>query len=195
MRPYFWNGTILRWLLSLVFIMSILALFPQSPSSKSLNSEATMTGIVGVIGSLFSLAQLQISKLQIFRDLFTDFNRRYDRMNTVLAAISQRYEFGQEEISPTSKDQKPRRLKSDRDILIDYFNLCAEEYLYYRRGLIPEEVWMAWRNGIRQLWEIPAIASLWVEQAKTGSYYNFDPEKQLGGATDAKSGLLPPKST
>src|SRR5436190_2837771 len=33
---------------------------------------------------------------------------------------------------------------------IDYFNLCAEEFLFQRLGYIYDEVWTSWRNGMLQ---------------------------------------------
>ena len=60
-----------------------------------------------------------------------------------------------------------------RNRLYDYFNLCAEEYLFYQRGYILPQVWESWLNGMRFYYKHPLIADLWNSELKQDSYYNF----------------------
>ena len=58
--------------------------------------------------------------------------------------------------------------------LYDYFNLCAEEYLFYKRGYIYPEVWWSWVAGMKFYHDDKRIKRLWVEELSSGSYYGFD---------------------
>src|SRR5690606_15779374 len=62
---------------------------------------------------------------------------------------------------------------SDKNVLFDYFNLCAEEYLYFKAGCIEAQVWESWVSGMRYFSQSEVIRRLWVEELETGSYYGF----------------------
>jgi hypothetical protein len=66
---------------------------------------------------------------------------------------------------------------SDRDLLFDYFNLCGEEFFFYRSGYIPSEVWDAWRRGIQGFIEVECIHELLEKELKGGSYYGLTLEE------------------
>ncbi len=50
---------------------------------------------------------------------------------------------------PVTQDEKKKLFK--------YFNLCAEEYLYFDKGFIWPEVWRAWENGMKFFRKNPRI--------------------------------------
>lgn len=81
-------------------------------------------------------------------------------MNEGLYAI--RNATGDDELTP-----------AEELFLYDYFNLCAEQYLYYRKGFIYPEVWSAWCNGMMIFFENPRIRALWEKESRTNSYYGF----------------------
>ena len=66
--------------------------------------------------------------------------------------------------------------------LVDYFNLCAEEFLYYQRGYIYPTVWQAWCRGMFQYLRIKAVRELWESEVKTGSYYGLTMKEIEDGA-------------
>ena len=89
----------------------------------------------------------------------TEFNRRYDEKNNGLfEALRTKEAFN-------SKQEY---------IFIDYFNLCAEEYLFYDAGYIDKRVWNAWYNGMKQFGQDQRIIELWKEEIQTDSYYGFE---------------------
>jgi hypothetical protein len=47
-----------------------------------------------------------------------------------------------------SKDINEPILDCELKIIYDYFNLCGEEYLYYKKGYIFPSAWKAWYNGM-----------------------------------------------
>lgn len=67
----------------------------------------------------------------------------------------------------------PQLSFSDRQVLFDYFNLCAEEYLYHKSGFIDSDVWTSWIHGMRVFAAAPRIRSLWEAELNAGSYYGF----------------------
>jgi len=99
------------------------------------------TAILGFFGFLYSHHNQQLT---LHRDLFREFNGRYAAMNESLRAIRETSEMMELTVA-------------EQDDLIDYFNLCAEEFMYHEAGCIDERVWRAWRNGMRAFAENPRI--------------------------------------
>jgi hypothetical protein len=64
-------------------------------------------------------------------------------------------------------------------VVIDYSNLCAEEYLWYKRQRIPKDVWDAWKTGIVRNLQIFEINKIWHQEMKgygAISYYGLTDE-------------------
>jgi hypothetical protein len=89
-----------------------------------------------------------------------EFNKRYDDLNDKLNRIL---------LAPTAD----RLAAEETEVLFDYFNLCAEEFLFYKAGYIDEEVWQSWRKGMGIFGENERIRQLWEKELKTESYYGF----------------------
>src|SRR6266576_2022459 len=118
-------------------------------------------GILAVpFAFLVTLQRQKIEELELFKRLFSEFNRRYDKMNDELNAIKD------------GPEDEPLSV-GERNLLFDYFNLCGEEYLFYRQGYIFPEVWDAWYNGMAIFHDDPRIKKLWDDELKTCSYYGF----------------------
>ncbi len=120
--------------------------------------------LVSVIGGLFTIAYTiqkhQLEEVRLFRELFGEFNKRFDGLNKDLNRIRQ----------GNAEDQ----LKNEEiDTLYKYFNLCAEEYLYYTKGYIYPEVWSAWWNGMIVFCRNPRIRRIWSDELNTNAYYGF----------------------
>lgn len=109
-------------------------------SKYSLKGKDEVTTYLTVVGSLFTffyfIQKQQLEELTLFKGLFTDFNKRYDEMNDKVNKIA-------------NAEMKRPLTPEEKDILDDYFNLCSEEYLFYRKGYIYDEVWGAWSKGMR----------------------------------------------
>ena len=123
--------------------------------------EIALTALGGIFSSVYFVQKQKLEELKLFKELFTEFNHRYDRMNERLNKIrdgAENEELTVEEIN----------------CLYDYFNLCAEEYLYYKQGYILPEVWTAWKNGMKYFSGSRRIRQLWKKELKENSYYCFD---------------------
>ena len=138
-------------LLPLVFL-------PQFPADKRFEAVVAVVGSVGALTHFFYSRHLEETRL--FRELFTDFNARYNALNDQLNEIRMRPK--PIELTPT-----------DERTLYDYFNLCAEEFLFFRARYIHPEVWQAWCRGMVIFDDIPAIHDLWERELLTNSYYGF----------------------
>src|SRR5688572_26587729 len=80
------------------------------------------TLVVSVLAALLSVSffvqQQKLAEMQLFKQLIVEFNERYDRLNDVLQCVV------------------IRGIRSDEEhyAVLDYFNLCAEEHLFFEEG-------------------------------------------------------------
>jgi hypothetical protein len=155
------NRRLFPWvfLLAVVVGSSILAF---TPSDQQLQLVFALIGAsAGFVGFLYSQ---HLQETQLFKQLFTEFNRRYDAMNEQLERVRGR---------SAGEGLKPEECRK----LVDYFNLCAEEYLFYRSGYIDDDVWESWSRGMLYFAKDPEIRALWEEELRTESYYGFSLEE------------------
>lgn len=127
----------------------------------------------GVLSLSFFVQKQKLEELLLFKELFAQFNDRYDKMNEGLNHILNKNSTP----TPAKAAEVPWSESdediADRNVLFNYFNLCGEEYLYYRLGYIFPEVWTAWHNGMMIFYENPRIQALWDQELQTGSYYGL----------------------
>lgn len=114
----------------------------------------------GLVSFFYFMQKQQLEELSAFKELFTEFNRRYDALNDELNEIAE-------------KDDTKKLCEGEIKILYDYFNLCGEEYLFYQKGYIYPKVWKAWCNGIESYLKHEQIGGLWKEEEKSDSYYGL----------------------
>jgi hypothetical protein len=119
----------------------------------------TVTAAAG--GFVYFLYTQNHQDTQMFVNLFEKFNARYDLLNEKLNAIVTR---------PTDSPLLPEQINT----LYDYFNLCAEEHMFYEAGYIDEKVWQAWLRGMQYFAKDAAVRRLWESEIEAGSYYHFN---------------------
>lgn len=119
--------------------------------------------LIAILGStlslLYFLQKQKLEELQLFRSLFKEFNKRYDGMNEEISTI----------IDKNGEALTPK----EKATFVDYFNLCAEEYLYYAKGYIDPKVWQAWHNGMKANLAPPHVREFWGAERKSASYYGL----------------------
>ena len=111
-------------------------------------------------GISYFAMQHNLQEVQFFKALFSEFNKRYDALNSALNTIL----LGSDDIPLTNEE---------RLLLFDYFNLSGEEFLYYRKGFIYPEIWESWHNGMKAYCASRRIRELWKSEIESGSYYGF----------------------
>jgi uncharacterized membrane-anchored protein YjiN (DUF445 family) len=122
-------------------------------------------GLIGTIATLyFGAVKHRIENDKFFKELFLDFNKRYDnKLNDLLNEL---------------KNDDSRILKvEERNKIIDYFNLCSEEYFWKKKNRIPKEVWNSWKAGIMENLRIKQVNKIYQEEKKSPnnekSYYGL----------------------
>lgn len=129
-----------------------------------------LLGIVGFgISIYYSWHTKKIAHEQMLKQLFTEFNSRYDAINNYLVQIEGEYPT----LELLENAENSNFLKQK---VIDYFSLCAEEfYWFYHKKRIDNLIWNSWQSGMNYWYNnVPAIKSLWDREVETNgkeSYY------------------------
>jgi hypothetical protein len=120
-----------------------------------------LLSLLGSIAALFHFLYAQHNaNTDRFVALFREFNARFDSLNDPLNRIR-------------TTAAHPITEPKDLQTLYDYFNLCGEEYLYFKAGYIDKEVWDSWARGMAYFAEHKSIRAAWDQELKQGSYYGF----------------------
>ena len=101
----------------------------------------------------------------MFKELFIAFNQRYDeRFNNILNDID----------AKTQLQEAYILTESEKNLVVDYLNLCAEEYLWYKKQRIDKSAWLSCENGMIYYLKIRPIKEI-VEREKQqkDSYYGL----------------------
>lgn len=123
-----------------------------------------LLSVSAILSFVFATQRQKLEELKLFKELFTEFNGRYNELNEGLNNI-------------LGGNSSAELSKVESDLLYDYFNLCGEEYLFYDQGYIYPEVREAWRNGMKIFYGHERIKKLWDQELKTGSYYRLRPQQ------------------
>jgi hypothetical protein len=128
------------------------------PSTKQ--PDFFLPAVAASAGFAYFLYTQHLQETKLFSELFRQFNERYDTLNGELNRIATA-----QNVSILDQDSK--------QVLFDYFNLCAEEYLYYKTGFIDPEVWRSWASGMGYFASVQHIRDIWTSELGGGSYYGF----------------------
>ena len=150
-----------KW--TILFILIVLALILIFINEK-IEFDAFVASLGGTLTAYFGILRQTIDDDKVFRELFISFNSRYsDETNDLLNKLRIDNNY-----SLSEKDQL---------MIIDYFNLCSEEYLWYMKGRIPVKVWKAWEAGIFVNLSIHKVKEIFFSETKNDkqktSYYGF----------------------
>jgi hypothetical protein len=147
-------------LLALLLLIGVKVL-PKS----SLDWPLSITIFGGILSLVFLVQKQRLEDVRLFKELFTEFNQRYNSLNEKLSAIIR----AQDATQTLSREQI--------DVLYGYFNLCGEEYLFYKEGYILQQVWEVWVDGMAFFCKAdPRIRKLWADELDINPYYGFSLE-------------------
>lgn len=137
-------------------------------------AKVLVTGILGLVvwvsTKRFNSRQSKLATDRLQKELFSEFNKRYDELNDYLLEITDT------ECTDMSilKLIKPDRYDLLRYKLNDYFNLCAEEYYWYKKGRVDEDLWKSWEVGMNSWYNNHAIIKeAWKEEYKKFGCQSF----------------------
>ena len=146
------------YLFLVCFIAPVVAWFRFATGQPQ---ELFISTIGGICGFFYFLYRQHLDETKLFKELFVSFNGRHDELKDDLNAVLY--------------DPSEGVLSSDqREKVFNYFNLCAEEYFFYKAGYIDHDVWKSWCRGMNLFFSHPRIQGLWAEERKE-SYYGFQP--------------------
>ncbi len=129
---------------------------------------------IAVFSVIFLTQKQKLEETRLFSELFTGFNKRYDDLNGEIATL---------------KSQNPPCQGKIDKTLADYFNLCAEEYLFYKEGRILDSVWGNWCRGMEEHLKNDIIRNYWEKEQKENSYYGLCTDVIGNGAKIDKADL------
>ena len=137
-------------------------------------SEVSTPIIIGVfsviVSVIFNHRKQKIENDKIFKSLFESFNNRYSKdLNDLFNDLR--------------SNQHKELQQSQVELIIDYLNLCSEEFLWFKKGRIDAEVWNAWKAGIIENINIPQVRDIYLSETKTEnqrvSYYGLFDELKI----------------
>lgn len=143
--------------------------------------------VLGVVGFLLSICHhknsvklakqqhknaFELQKHEFEKGLFEKYNSKYDKLNDSLNEI---VNLNLESLSEIENLEKSSLYYAT---VIDYFNLCAEQHFWYKKGRIDKDVWRAWSAGMNYYYNnSKVIKSMWQKETKNDGYIPYYLEK------------------
>jgi len=127
-------------------------------------------GVVGLaITLIFSIANKNLSHQKMEKELFSEFNKRYDIFNDSLNLLDSITSLQQLKETDSLIEKK-----SMHNLLIDYFNLCSEQYYWYKKKRIKKLLWKSWHSGMMHYYtKYPVVSELWEKEIKDEGYKSY----------------------
>ncbi len=119
-----------------------------------------VTAVGTVLSLAYFLQKQKLDEIRLFKELFVDFNKRYEDLNGALTT------FRNSNIDTILTDE-------EKQTLVNYFNLCAEEYLFHRRGYIHPDAWKVWIKGMDDVFANQRVSEFWRKEWGPESYYGL----------------------
>lgn len=141
-----------------------------------MDQSTVTTLILGTFGIIltgyYSWHTQKLANEKMQKDLFTEFNKRYDALNEPLTQIEQNYST----LELLNQAKNPEKLKQK---INDYFILCSEEfYWYHHKKRIDPIIWKSWQAGMSYWYnKVPTVKALWKQEILNNgkdSYYITD---------------------
>jgi hypothetical protein len=165
------------WIASLGLFCVILTVLLFATSNRA---SLILSAAASCLAFCYFVQQQKLAETKMLKELFTDFNERYDRLNETLIEVCD-----YSNVEPVRGYQCLLKCFQKRQTLIDkhynaindYFNLCSEEYYFYKAGYIPQDVWDCWEQGMKYFFSNKLVREIWDDEINKGlllnSYYGF----------------------
>jgi len=115
----------------------------------------------------YSRHTLKLSRDKMTKELFTEFNLRYDKIKDQLTLIAK---LTDEQIEALSEAEFLEYRKS----IIEFFNICAEEYYWKTEKRINPKIWRSWHKGMNAIFEqSELIQKIWIEECQNGGFQSY----------------------
>ena len=139
-------------------------------NDKDLSKSFVISLFAGIYTIVWARIKFKLSKDKMVKDLFKDFNERYTgEMNDLFEELRN--------AKPVEIAKRGESLLKQNNLIIDYLNLCAEEFYWYKKRRIPSFVWRNWENGILKNLKIEEVYKMLCKEGKRykdgDTYYGF----------------------
>lgn len=143
---------------------------------KYLNILASI--ILGFFGLYISHKYSKSSqKLQddlLMKELFEKFNERYDSLNDQIQIVMDAELSNNIQKENLSSFKIEKNNKTYKQVLIDYFNLCAEEYFWHKKGRVDPLVWKSWNAGMKYWYNKSQLfRDFWTQEKEDNNYISY----------------------
>lgn len=153
-----------------------------------LNYQTIAASLIGASAvAIYNIVKARHDKTVFKREIFSEYNKKYDELNDRLerlkhlefqTAIESEMGNGRslddywEELFEDEPSPRPELIGA----AFDYINLCSEEYYWYKKGFVDQDIWKCWHNGMicwyQDLFFMQKIVKR--ERSKKAPYYNND---------------------
>ena len=130
---------------------------------------AIVGGVIGAFLTMFGTLLTLRRHTRVFQTYVAlEFFRRYADISK---AMPDRLRFAKYEAntSPVSDEEWRQITRS----MIEYGNLCSEEFALWEQGRIPTDIWQVWKDAIRENFETEIWRATWAEVSR--EYESFKP--------------------
>jgi hypothetical protein len=130
-------------------------------------SHLQLLAIVGGFIGTFITIRRQTQVFQTYVAL--EFFRRYADISKAMPDRLRLAKYGAD-VSPVPEEDWAKITRS----MIEYLNLCSEEFALWQQGRIPADIWKLWKNSIRENFEAEIWRLAWSRVSREyASYLTF----------------------
>ena len=142
-----------------------------------MNDTIIASSIIGLCGLIIThmhnKKNTKLANHKMQKELFTEFNMRYDKLNNDLNYICSTSNLFFENFD---MGEDTKRLEG---AINDFFNLCAEEYYWYSKKRIPKRVWKCWEKGMNDIYnKSEIIQKKWDDECENEGYVSYYIDKK-----------------
>jgi hypothetical protein len=107
---------------------------------------------------------LKIQNDQIKHNFFAEYTKRYQEIILHFPENINDNNFRYDELEKEIKDKTMRYMRV-------YFDLCSEEYFLKNKGVLDEDVWSDWQEGMISTFNKPAFKIAWKQVTQDSDFY------------------------
>lgn len=164
-----------RYIVPLLIILIILYIIYLIFNINSSEPKDMIIGLATILLALIPFNYYFSSIASLEFKSFTKCNRRFDEINELLNLVhnNQFKNSGQDILNEVINYNGNK--KTNEQIILDYLDLCAEEYYLYKySGIISNKVWNHWLIGMLYYFEKEGVFyKVLSDEKDKDSYYNF----------------------
>lgn len=125
-----------------------------------------ITAISLIVGLIALFHQVRSTRRQVELQNFTEYTRRYQEIVLNLPQTINSPDFDFLDLSDELRDKSLRFMRA-------YYDLCSEEHYLNKNGLVDQNVWELWSDGMCAAFKKRAFRDAW-DLIQKDSYFSND---------------------